>query len=184
MCAQCRHMHTLPGASPASPPRTRRRLNPGKSEKGSSHDSRFHPSKPPSNAPKASTSGTDENTNPMCTSASPAFAVAAPVQLDTSLPVKNQPLRSFFGLPQKSVRFGTYSQKQTNEQNTTLLRIQRELLAPSRTPFARLSQEHREQVNDDRLWWEKVSSDEYRRMLRVGERSENLGKLKALVQGR
>jgi hypothetical protein len=149
-----------------------------------SHDRRFHPFKPSSKASKASNSGTDENTKPMCTSASPAFDVAASVQRGTSLPFNSQALRSFFGLPQQSVGFGTYSREQANEQKSTFLHIQSEQLAPARTPLASLSQENREQVNLDRLWWEKVSSKEYRRMLEEEDKSPNFAELQALVQGR
>ena len=168
-------MDTLPGTSRALPPGTRRRLNPDNSEKGLSHLSRFHPFKPPPKAPKASTSGTDENTNPMCTSASPAFDIAPPVQLGTLLPVAS--LR-------KPAVFGTYSQKQANKQESTSQRIQDNKLVPTRTRWSELSEEKREKEKRDIEWRQNVSTKEYRQMVEEGDTSQNFQDLQAFVQGR
>lgn len=181
---QYRHMDTLSGASPASPPRTRRRLNPGKSEKGPSHDSHFHPSKPPSNAPKASTSGTDENTNRMCTLASPACNVAAPVQLGTLLPSNPKAAMNSLASSPTRVVFGGYSRNQENRQRDTSLRIQSNELAPACTRWSDLSQEKREQAKRDHEWRQNVSNKEYRRMLEEGDTSQNFAELQLFVQGR
>ena len=177
-------MDTLPGASPASPPGTRRRLNPSMGKKDLLHDRRFHPFKPFSKASKASNSGMDENTKPMCTSASPARNVAAPVQLGTLLPSNPKAAMNSLASSPTRVVFGGYSRNQENRQRDTSLRIQSNELAPACTRWSDLSQEKREQAKRDHEWRQNVSNKEYRRMLEERDTSQNFAELQLFVQGR
>lgn len=158
-CLQCRHMDTLSGASPGSPPATPRRLYQGNSADCRSPARR---SLPRAQASQACSSGTDENIHRFSLPASSTSDVSVLTQPSECLPFDPEQTHRSLLRPQGLAVFGQWSENQVNQRSQTSRRIAQHESTPSLHRWSSMSDEQRRQKIDERKAWNMLSEAEQR----------------------